>query len=112
MQYVMYFLPVLWMMSCFHIMGQIQMHVIGELFTLTHQVARRGRSLLFSSFLVLVCVLLLIFRVIASYLSKVANFNLHHLHLTPPLGLHHLIFAEIFSIRKIRALGYHVALFA
>jgi len=41
------------------------------------------------------------FRVIASYLSKVANFNLSHPHLVPPLGWPHLSFAEIFSIAKL-----------
>jgi len=32
-------LPVLWLMSCFHIMGQMQIQAIGELFTVTWQVA-------------------------------------------------------------------------
>jgi len=52
------------------------------------------------------------FRVIASYLSKVANFNLPHLHLAPPLGWPRLIFVKIFGIRKLESLGYRVALFA
>jgi len=38
---------------------------------------------------------------IASYLSKVANFNLPHLHLTPPLGWPPLSFGEIFGIIKL-----------
>jgi len=52
------------------------------------------------------------FRVIASYLSKVANFNLLHLHLVPPLGLPRSSFVAIFSIRKLESLGYHMVLFA
>jgi len=36
------------------------------------------------------------FRVIARYLSKVADFNLPHLHLAP-----HSNFAEIFGVRKL-----------
>ena len=51
------------------------------------------------------------FWVIASYLSKVANFNLPHLYLMQPLRWLHLSFAEIFGIRKLESLGYHVALF-
>jgi len=35
----------------------------------------------------------------ASYLSKVANFNLPHLYFSPPLGDTRLSFAKIFSIR-------------
>jgi len=52
---VVYILPVLWMTSCFDIMGQIQMQTIGKLFTVTCQVARK-RSLLFRySALLLTC---------------------------------------------------------
>jgi len=52
------------------------------------------------------------FRVTASYLSNVANFNLPHLHLALPLGVTHSSFAEVFGIRKLESLGYRVALFA
>ena len=50
------------------------------------------------------------FQAIASYLSIVANFNLPHLHLAPPLGVTRLSFAEIFGVRKLESLGYRVAL--
>jgi len=43
---VRYVLPVLLMTSCFHIMGQLQIQGIGELFTVTRQVAPRAKSLL------------------------------------------------------------------
>jgi len=46
-----------------------------------------------------------------SYLSKVANFNLPHLHLAPPLGVTHSNFVDIFSSRKLESVGYRVALF-
>jgi len=39
------------------------------------------------------------FRVIASYLSKVAHFNRPHLHLAPPDGWPRSNFVEIFSVR-------------
>jgi len=45
---------------------------------------------------------------IASYLSKVADFDPPNLHLTPPQGV---IPVEIFGIRKLDSLGYHVVLF-
>ena len=38
--------------------------------------------------------------------------NLPNPHLTPPLQVTHLSFAEIFGIRKLESLGYCVALFA
>jgi len=50
------------------------------------------------------------FRDIASYLSKVADFNPPHLHLAPQLGVTRWHFAKIFSNRKIESLGYRVAL--
>jgi len=37
----------------------------------------------------------------ASYLSKFANFNPHHLRLAPPFGWPRCIFAEIFGVRKL-----------
>jgi len=52
------------------------------------------------------------FRVIASYLSKFANYNQPHLHLAIPLGVTRLSFVEIFGVRKLDSLGYRVALFA
>jgi len=50
-----YVLPVLWMTSCFHTMGQIKIKTIGELFRVTCQMVRK-RSLLFCySALLLTC---------------------------------------------------------
>jgi len=53
------------------------------------------------------------------FASKVANFQLPHLHLTYPtciwrlhLGWLRLSFAEIFGVRKLGSQGYLVALFA
>ena len=37
-------LPVLWMTSCFHIMGQVQIQAVDELFTVTRQVALQVKS--------------------------------------------------------------------
>jgi len=48
----------------------------------------------------------------ASYLSKVANFNLLHLYLAPPLGWPPLNFADIFGVGKLDAPAYGVVLFA
>ena len=46
-------------------------------------------------------------------LSKVADFNLPHLHLAPPLWrTPDRNFAEIFGTRKLGSLGYRVVLFA
>jgi len=45
------------------------------------------------------------FRVIASYLSKVANFNLPHLHLALPLGVTPLEFCRDFRRQKTRVPG-------
>jgi len=50
------------------------------------------------------------FRVTASYLLKVANFNLPHLHLVPSLGVIYSNFTEIFGIRKLESPGYHMVL--
>jgi len=49
--------------------------------------------------------------VIDMQLSKVANVNLPHLHLAPPLGVTQVSCAKIFGITKLASLGYHVALF-
>jgi len=46
-------------------------------------------------------------RLKASYLSKVANFNLPHLHLVLPC----LSFAKIFGIRQLESMGYRAASF-
>jgi len=53
------------------------------------------------------------------FMSKDANFQLLHLHLTYPAciwrlhwGRPHLSFAVIFGRRKLESLGYHVSLFA
>jgi len=43
------------------------------------------------------------FRVILSYCSKLANFNLPQLQLAPAFGVTHLSFAEIFGIRKLES---------
>jgi len=45
------------------------------------------------------------FRNRASYLSKVADFNLPHLHLAPPWGWSRWNFAKIFGIRKLKSPG-------
>jgi len=37
-------LPVLWMTLCFHIMGQMQIQAVDELFTVTRQVALEAKS--------------------------------------------------------------------
>jgi len=51
------------------------------------------------------------FRVIATYLSKVADFKLPHPQLVPPLEWPSSNFAEVFDIRKLEYLGFHVVLF-
>jgi len=48
--------------------------------------------------------------VIASYLLKVANFNLSHLHLAFPVGWLHSNFNDSFGTRSMDSLGYHVEL--
>jgi len=52
------------------------------------------------------------FRAIASYLFKVAYFNLPHLSLVPPLGVTPFEFPQASGARKAESLGYHVAVFA
>jgi len=47
------------------------------------------------------------FRDIASYLSKVADFDPPHLHLAPPQG----VIPVEFGFRKLDSLGYRVVLF-
>jgi len=47
-------------------------------------------------------------RLIVNYLSKVANFNLPHLHIAPLLGWSHSNFTKIFAIRKLDSWGYHL----
>ena len=51
------------------------------------------------------------FRVIASYLLKDANFNLLHLHLTPPLGVIPFEFRRDLwrQKTKVRGLSYGIA---
>jgi len=51
------------------------------------------------------------FQDIASYLSKVADFNPPHLHLVPLQGGPRSNFVEIFGVRKLESLGYRVVLF-
>ena len=48
---------------------------------------------------------------IASYLSKVVDFNPPHVHLAPRGGRPRSKFVEIFGTRKLESLGYHVVLF-
>ena len=48
------------------------------------------------------------FRDIASYLSKVADFNPPHLQLAPHRGCFRSNFAVIFDTRKLESLGYRV----
>jgi len=45
------------------------------------------------------------FRVIASYLSKVANFNLPHLHFAPPLGVTPVGFCRDYRLQETRVPG-------
>ena len=47
----------------------------------------------------------------ASYLSKVADFDSPRLHLAPRRGRSRSTFAEIFGDRKLKSLGYRVVLF-
>jgi len=49
---------------------------------------------------------------IARYLSKIADLNLPHLYLAPPLGWSRWNFDEIFGVRKLESLGYRTTLFA
>ena len=51
-------------------------------------------------------------RVIASYLSKVAIFNLPHLYLAPPLGVTVFEFCRDFSVGKPGSLADRVVLLA
>ena len=52
------------------------------------------------------------FRVTGNHLSKVANFNLPHLHMAPPLGVTTFEFCLDLCNRKLESLGYRVASFA
>jgi len=51
------------------------------------------------------------FRDIASYLSKVADFDPPHLHLAPPQGVIPVEFRGDLWRRKLESLGYRVVLF-
>jgi len=51
------------------------------------------------------------FRDIASYLSKVANFDPPHLHLASPQGVILIEFRGDLGTRKLKFLGYRVVLF-
>ena len=51
------------------------------------------------------------FRDIASYLSKVADFDPPHLHLAPPQGVIPVEFRGDLGFRKLESLGYRVVLF-
>jgi len=44
--------------------------------------------------------------------EKLADSNLRHLYLTPPLGWSHSNFTTIFGFRKLDFLGYRTALFS
>jgi len=53
------------------------------------------------------------FRVTASYLLIVTNFNVPHLHLAPPLGVTPFEFCrDLWRLRKLEYLGYDEASFA
>jgi len=53
------------------------------------------------------------FRVIASYLSKVTNFNVPHASaFGASVGVNSFEFAEIFGNRNLESMTYRVALFA
>ena len=54
------------------------------------------------------------FRDIASYLSKVADFNPLHLHLAAPIVVDpgRILLTKIFGNRKLESLGYRVVLSA
>jgi len=65
-----------------------------------------------TSYSTLIETILHYFRVTASYLSKVAYFNLTHLHLCILWVWSHSNFAETFGIWKLESLGYCMALFA
>ena len=45
------------------------------------------------------------FRVIASYLSKVANFNISHLHWAPSVGVTQFEFCQNLRLQKTRVPG-------
>jgi len=75
-----YVLPVLWTMSCFS-------------------------TTTYGSMTWKLCVLFC-FRVIMRYLSKVADFNLLHLHLAPPLGMNLFEFRQDLWRQKLESLGY------
>jgi len=47
---VRYVLPVLWITSCVHILGQIEIQAIGELFSVTRQMAPGAKSALADCF--------------------------------------------------------------
>jgi len=51
------------------------------------------------------------FRVTARYLSKVADYNQPPTAFGAPMRWPHSKFTEIFGIRKLQSIGYHVALF-
>jgi len=55
-----------------------------------------------------------VFDIYSKLFVESHQFNLPHLHLTPPLrgGVTAFEFAKIFGIRKLDSLGYRVALFA
>jgi len=53
---ICYVLPVLRMTSCFSIIAQIEIQVIGELFTLTRQMASREKSALADCLVVIVVI--------------------------------------------------------
>ena len=44
--------------------------------------------------------------------AKLADSNLRHLYLSPPLGWSHSNFTTIFGSRKVDSLGYRMALFS
>jgi len=65
----------------------------------------RAPTTSYSTLLETICVYLVPFLVIASYLSKVAYFSLPHLHLSPSLGVSRSNFAETFGTVKLESLA-------
>ena len=70
---ICYVLPVLSVTSCFSITGQIEIQVIGELFTLTRQMASRAKSALADCLVVIAtdCIERLVF--IEMYVDRDVN---------------------------------------
>jgi len=83
-----------------------QRHAVRRWYTMTHQI-RCERTLIETASGVYR------FRVMASYLSKIANFNLPHLHLALPLGVTLFKFCwNLWHQKTIESMGYQVVFYA